>query len=141
MFAERLHEGAFQVCVQCAAVCCSVLQCAAVCCSVLQYAAVCCRVLQCVVASCTYVIQTYARMKFNSWLQEWRICGRLGERKLHDTLSRVTFCLLLILRCPHTRTNTHAYTHTHIHTHIHTHTQYPVNVDVLSVEIARQVTC
>jgi len=34
-------------CVQCAAVCCSVLQCVAVCCSVLQCAAVCCSVLQC----------------------------------------------------------------------------------------------
>ena len=35
-------------CVQCVAVCCSVLQCVAVCCSVLQCVAVCCSVLQCV---------------------------------------------------------------------------------------------
>jgi len=33
-------------CVQCVAVCCSVLQCVAVCCSVLQCVAVCCSVLQ-----------------------------------------------------------------------------------------------
>ena len=36
------------MCLQCVAVCCSVLQCVAVCCSVLQCVAVYCSVLQCV---------------------------------------------------------------------------------------------
>ena len=41
-----------RVCVQCVAVCCSVLQCVVVCCSVLQCVAVCCSVLQCVAVCC-----------------------------------------------------------------------------------------
>ena len=40
-------------CVQCVAVCCSVLQCVAVCCSVLQCVVVCCSVLQCVAVCCS----------------------------------------------------------------------------------------
>ena len=42
-------------CVQCVAVCCSVLQCVAVCCSVLECVAVCCSVLQCVAERCGVV--------------------------------------------------------------------------------------
>jgi len=44
---STLAQFVFDIlCVQCAAVCCSVLQCVAVCCSVLQCVAVCCSVLQ-----------------------------------------------------------------------------------------------
>jgi len=47
------------VCLQCVAVCCSVLQCVAVCCSVLQCVLVYCRVFQCS-AECRSVLQRVA---------------------------------------------------------------------------------